>query len=872
MSRMSVSAGRNQVTKEEIGSQDSHSSYLHQGLEEYEIGKRQRTFGLNTIQQTREIQVLSIVLEQFKSPLIYILVIAAGVTMLLQDYVDTAIIGLAVVVNTILGFYQEYKAQKALAALRSLLSPKATVMRNGSRQVVDASDIVPGDVCYVGLGEHIPADSMVVFSEDFSVNEAILTGESVPVRKKAFREREVVFSDLDQLTEKWDTIDRSVKVFAGTTVSSGEATVIITITGLRTEVGKIAKSLQETVEGPTPLQKRISKLSNQLAIIVGIAATVIFITGLVFNTGDAAIRDRFEEMFTTSVAVAVSAIPEGLAVSLTAILALGMQRILRRKALVRKLVAAETLGSVTTICADKTGTLTEGVMRVTEADFVDESEGVKAAVLTNDRRDSLEIAMWNWVVDVQKHDAQREVDANNRIDSIPFSPQHKYSAKLYEDGAYMIGAPELVLSFCSTSGSSKQRWIKKFDEYGLKGMRLVGFARRKRKRGERRLSRKSVQAGMEWLGILIYEDPIRVGVATALEEAKKAGISVKVITGDYRATAEGVLEQLGILTQKMKLSSHQPLVMDGSELDQLSIDELRSRVTDTVLFVRTDPTQKLKIVEALQANGEVVAMTGDGVNDAPSLKRADIGIVVSSSSDVAKETADMVLLDNNFATIISAVEEGRGIYENLRKVILYLLSDAFAEVVLVMSSLLFRLPLPVTAAQILWINLVDDGLPNLALTVDPKEADLLKRTPRKLDEPLLDKEIKVLMVLISTSAAFVVLIVFAVYFQLSSIDHARTMAFTGLAVSTLIYVFSTRSLRNPVWKEGFFVNKWLVVAVLGGFGLQLSAIYIPFLQEFLETVPLSLVDWIVIFGSALVVVAVVEITKFLFIKSKLLNH
>lgn len=843
--------------------------FLHQGLAAQEARKRLREFGPNQIEKKREVGAFAVLVSQLKSPLIYILIIAALVTIFLKDYVDAGVIGLAVVVNTLLGFYQERKAQRAIAALSELLSPKATVIREGNRQTIGAEEVVVGDVCLVGLGEKIPADSIVVEADDFSVTEAILTGESVPVHKHSARSL-IVANDLEGLKHEWKDIDRNSKVFAGTIAASGNAFLIVSAIGIDTEVGKIARSLVETVEEPTPLQKRITVLSNQLALFIGVIAVLIFVSGMLVGTGEETeLVKRFEMMFTTSVAVAVAAIPEGLAVSLTVILAIGMQRILHRRALVRKLMAAETLGSVTVICADKTGTLTEGIMRVTETVFMDEKLGVQAAILSNDKRDPLEVSMWNWVREKKRVDPQRIVEANPRVDAIPFSPERKFTAKLYKDRVYLMGAPEVVLSFCKMPASAKQRWSRKFDEYGMQGLRIVGFASRASRGGERKLAKKGVQSNLEWLGLVVYEDPVRRGVARVLSEAKKAGISVKVITGDYRATAEAVLERLGLLSKLAKLRAKHSLVLEGPELERLSDDELRSRVAETVLFARIDPIQKLRIVEALQANGEVLAMTGDGVNDAPALKRADIGIVVSGASDVAKETADMVLMDDNFATILAAVEEGRGIFDNLRKVILYLLSDSFSEVILILGSLLMRIPLPLTAAQILWINLITDGFPHLALTVEPKDSDLMRQKPRDPREPLVDAEIKVLIFLISVVTGLITLAAFFFFWNLySDIRSARSLAFTMLGIDSLVYVFSARSLREPVWKTRVLANPWLIVAVMGGFVLQVLGLYVPFLQRLLQTRPLTLLEWGAVVLEVILVIGTIETVKWLFLRQR----
>lgn len=842
---------------------------LREGLSEAEAGERLGNFGPNAIRKKETIQSLSILLSQLRSPLIYILLFAVVITIFLGDYIDAGVIGLAVFINATLGFYQEYKAQRALVALRELLSLKATVIREGQRVSIEAGGVVPGDICLVGLGERIPADGVVIGEEEFSVTEAILTGESLPVHKNAVKIRSLDGEDIAEVRRKWGGLERDLRVFAGTIVTSGTATIMVVVTGAESEVGKIAETLAETREEATPLQKRIAHISNQIAILVGIIALVLFVLGIVIGNGEGGFLERFRVMFTTAVAVAVAAIPEGLAVSLTVILAIGMQRILKRRALVRRLVAAETLGSVTVICADKTGTLTEGMMRVTKAEFTDRERGVLAAVHSNDRRDPLEIAMWEWVHETQGKDPQHMVEINRRLDAIPFSPKEKFSAKLTERGVYVIGAPEVVLSFSDLSGSATQRWLRKFDEYGYLGYRLVGLAFRERKAREYRLTAKSIKRGLTWLGILVYEDPIREGVKEALAEARKAGIKVKVITGDYRATAEAVLERLGLLTQREKLASPYPLVIEEEEIEALTVEELRGRVEHAVLFARIDPVQKLKIVEALQANGEVVAMTGDGVNDAPALKRADIGIVVSGATDVSKETADMVLLDDNFSTIVAAVEEGRGIFENIRKVILYLLSDSFSEVILVLGSILLRVPLPLTAAQILWINLITDGFPNLALTVEPKDGDLMRQQPRDRREPLVDYDIKLLVVLISAVTGIATLLAFLWFWRyFGDAESARSVVFVMLGVDSLIYVFSARSLRRPIWKTPLLSNPWLLLAVIGGFFLQLGALYLPFLRMVLETRELAPVEWIVVLVEVVLVIGIIELVKWKFLEHK----
>jgi len=820
------------------------------GLSQIEAEKRLKQYGENKLKGKKRVSWLKVLLWQFRSPLIYILVIAAGITLALGDVIDAGVIGAAVVLNTILGFYQELKAERSLEALSKMLTPEAKVIRDGKRRLIEASEVVPGDVCILELGERVAADGEVIKADSLTVDEAILTGESKPVDKK-----------------------RTDKVFMGTTISSGIGKMIVKGTGQETEVGKIADRLAETIEEKTPLQKQIGVLSKKLAVMVGIISLVILGVGLW-------VGDPFVEIFTVAVAVAVSAIPEGLAVSLTVILAIGMQRIFKRKSLVRKLVAAETLGSVTVICADKTGTLTEGKMRVVKADMGGKSEGctvkeaagllVRSAILCNDMRDPLEIGMIEWAkerlgkIKGLPKGVEGMQEKYPRLDEIPFDPRKKYIATLHEQRGLVrnlllvSGAPEVIVKKSDLSSKSKEDWLNKFQEEGKKGYRLVGFAFKEIKK--KRMTDGDID-NLKCVGYLAFADPVRKGVKEALGAAKRAGIQVKVITGDYRATAEAVLKELGIGGKELKENQ----VMEGYELEKISDEELKGRIDKVVLFARTNPEQKLKIVQVLQEKEEVVAMTGDGVNDAPAVKKADIGIVVETASAVAKETADMILLDSNFATILAAVEEGRGIFVNLRKIILYLLSDAFAEVILVLSSMIFGMPLPITAAQILWVNLVDDGLPDFALTLEPKPADLMKHKPAGHERELLDVEIKWLIGLISTVAGGLALIVFWIYWKnTGDIVLARTVTFTMLGVDSLLYVFSCKSLTEPLWKEKLFDNKWLLGAVGLGMGFQLMAIYLPSLQRVLRTVALGVNEWLVILGASILVISMIEGVKWRF--------
>jgi Ca2+-transporting ATPase len=816
------------------------------GLTHQEAQKRLAKYGLNTLAKKNGRSSWKLLIDQLKSPLIYILLVAALMTFWLHDYTDTIVILAAVVMNTLLGFIQENKAQETLESLSRLLTPKAKIIRDNQRQIVDATQLVPGDIVILEMGSRIPADGFLVQADSLTVNEAILTGESMPVEKKA-----------KSSTDTSQSTDHNL-VFMGTIVTSGIGKMQIDNTGPRTKMGQIAHTLKTTKDPKTPLQKKIDELSGFLAIFIGASAIAVFLIGL-------AGQRSFMEMFMVSVALAVAAIPEGLTVTMTVILAVGMQRILKRKAVVRQMTAAETLGSVTTICTDKTGTLTEGKMQVMGTDFTNEDQTLTALVLCNDQRDPLEMAMLDWAQ--KQPEYQTEVfDLYPRLDELPFDPEHKYIATLHQKNKEKLllvsGAPEVILGKSQISHQEKTLWLSRLDAAAAKGLRVVAFAQRNNFHN-RKLSRTDIQQ-LTFLGTVYFEDPVRPGVKEALQECRAAGIKVKVITGDYKKTAMAILHKLGLMKDH-----EEELVVEGSEWEKLDKTAKNQKVKQAILFSRFTPWQKLEIVQLMQEQGEVIAMTGDGVNDAPAIKKADIGIVVEQASDVSKQTADMVLLDSNFATIVAAVEEGRGIFANIRKVILYLLADAFAEVFLVLASIFLKIPLPLTAAQILWINLISDGFPSLALTVEPKDKNLMDQPPRSASEPLVNFPVKFLIVLISLTAGLLTLGLFQLFLHSfgQSLVLARTVSFASLGVTSLFYVFSCRNLDKPIFKQNQLQNPWLIVAVAGGFLLQISAVYLKPLQGFLHTQSLSLTVWLLIIGVNLLVICLIEGVKWIFVRS-----
>ncbi len=808
------------------------------GLTSAEAAERLARFGPNLLPEEPLPSDIVILLAQLRNPLVYVLGGAAFITAVLRRPSDTAIILIAVLINATLGFWQERRANRALAALRRLVKPQTLVVRDGEQQSIPLSQVVPGDLAVLSPGSTVPADGEIIEAVDLFVNEALLTGESQPVRKAP-----------------------AAEALMGTIVVSGRGRMRVGHTGERTKMGGLATS----VAGPaqdTPLQRQLRSLSRTLAVGVGALTLAVFLVGLL--TG----RPAFE-MFLTAVALAVSTIPEGLLISTTAVLAIGMVRILQRKGLVRRLLAAETLGGVTVICADKTGTLTEGAVRVASYQG-DERWLLLGAALCNNLQDPLEIAEYEWaraILARAKVDGQESEPATTieqltrsypRIDEVPFSSALRYQATLcaHESEAllFVAGAPEVVLEQCDLPPLARQTRQGDIEASARAGYRLLGF-------GYKRVPQHvaTVEAAgtdhLAWAGLLLFEDPVRPGVREALSLAEGAGIAVKVITGDYAATALHVLAQIG-----KRLAPEQVLL--GDELAAIGPRDLAARIQNIVLFARTDPAQKLVIVEALKERGDVVAMMGDGVNDAPALARADIGIVVGSASDVARETADLVLLDSNLATVVAAIEEGRGIFDNLRKIVLYLLSDAFGEIIVVAGSMLLALPLPLTAAQILWINLVSDGFPDLALTVDPKRHGILEDPPRDPREPLVTRRVGLLIGIIAVASGLIALGVFVAFWKVSGqIELARSVTFLTLGVNTLLYVFSIRNLDKPAWGSDWLSNRWLLAAVLGGFMLQALPFYVPMLRGFFGVVPLDASHWLVALFAALGVIVVTELAK-----------
>ncbi len=808
--------------------QDDSSTSKHDllhGLTTAEVLERRRQYGENILPTAKGISAWVILFSQLKSPLVYIILTAAVISLIVGEYGDFAIIMAVVVIDAILGFVQEYRAQQTYTALKSLLKPTTTVIRDGARQEIDVRELVPGDLVVLNAGEHVPGDGQIVDSTKLALDEAILTGESEPVGKGAA-------SDQNQ-------------VYTGTTVVTGRGLMRVTHIGSQTELGQIATSLQEETQ-ETPLQVRLRAFSHTLTRLVILITAAILVTGLISGR-------PFLQMLRVSIILAIAAVPEGLLIAVTVILVLGMRKILKRNGLVKKLLAVETLGSVTVICTDKTGTLTEGRMQITRTDISDPQRALETMVLCNDLEGPVDIALWEYAQTQLGTDPQELADRSERLAEELFSSETKFmiTANRIDGQAfdYLKGAPEIVLEMCQVTPTAHTHVISQVEQWADEGLRVLGLAYRPQGRLEDR-------AGYTWLGLVAMEDPIREGVREAIAVAKRGGIQVKMITGDYRRTAERIARSIGLPTSDEQ-------ILEGEVLTGLDDQQLEERVGKTVIFSRIRPQDKLRIVRALQARGEVTAMIGDGVNDAPALRRANIGVVVGSATDVAKETADLILLDSNFRTVVAAIEEGRVIFENIRKVVAYTLSNSFAEVLTIFGAMLLGWPAPLLVAQILWIHLICDGPSDIVLGFEPKEEGIMDEKPKSLKEPILNNLGLSLIGVISVSSAVVALQLFGHYYTMhNSQIEGQSYAFGTFAVNSMIYIFAYRSLRRSIFRSGSLSqNKPLIAAVLAGLLLAVGAFIVPAIRNLLGIVPLSLGQWGMIFGVAIGLLAVVEVGK-----------
>jgi len=845
------------------------------GLEKTEASKRLKLYGFNRLPRKKALTGLTLFFGQFKNPLVFILLAALAISFFAGHKSDSLIIFIVIMVTNTVGFLQEWKANNALEKLSQAVTHKIRVWRSGALMIIKRDDLVPGDIVEIMAGDVVPADARVFEIKNLKINEAALTGESMAVDKS-----------IGALNKEVSLADRKNMVYQGTIVADGFAKAIVTATGQETEIGQIAKLIKETSEGLTPLQKQINNFGVKLGIFLIIANVVIFLIGVISG------RDVFE-MFMISVVIVVSAVPEGLIPAMAIILAIGMQHLAKKQGLVRRAIAAETLGSVSVICADKTGTLTQGEMLVDKLITGDgiqklkkETLALKISVLCNDglienpgdEASKLKVsgnptdkALLLAGAGVGLYRQELESLAP-RLDEILFSSETKIMATLnkekYGEVIYIKGAPEKILALASKIlingkeekflAKDKKIQAEEIAKFTSMGARVIALAYKNKvvSKGKSKGLDVDDLNDVTLVGFLSLRDQIRADVKGAVQSCREAGIRVVIITGDNAQTAISIVKEIGL-----EINNHN--VISGDELDKMTDEELKKRIKDIRLYARVSPHHKLRIVNAFQEIGKTVAMTGDGINDSPALKKADIGVAIGSGTDVAKEAADLVLLDNNFLTIVAAVKQGRITFSNIRKVVLYLFTDCFQEMVIIGTSVLLGWPLPILPVQILWIKLIEDPLPAASLAFDVSDDNVMHEKPRSRKQALLTPALQKIIAFYAIVMDCFALAIFYYYFKVvGDIDLARTVMFATLGLSTMFYIYAVRSLDTSIFKAKHFSNKFLVMATLLGTVLIFASVYLPLLNKLLSTVPLRTHDWIFIIAYGLVSMLVFEMGKY----------
>jgi Ca2+-transporting ATPase len=859
------------------------------GLNDSEVTQRLKKYGKNEFKEEKKKGIFKLIFEQINDVMIYILIAAAVASASLGEISDAIIIAIVIILNAFIGIIQEKKAEEAIKELKKLSSPKSLVKRNGKVEEINSNQIVPGDIVVLEAGRMVPADMRLIDDASLKIEESSLTGESVPVEKG---------SDID-LSNKDDIAlgDQRNMAFMSTVVTYGRGEGVVVGTAMDTEMGKIADMLGKTIDEKTPLQKRLADIGKVLGVIALIISAVIFGLGVIQG------RDIFDMLF-TAISLAVAAIPEGLPAIVTIVLAMGVQKMIKRNAIIRKLPAVETLGSVNIVCSDKTGTLTQNKMTVTKIythdkikdvediniDKSSENMLLKTMVLCNDATyteknqtgDPTEVAL---LIMGNNNGLKKEEAEKNykRVNEIPFESDRKMMTTVNDvNGEYYVftkGAIDNLLNVSTKinidgeekelTEDKKKEILKAAEEMSSQALRVLGAAYKKT--DNTKGTREDFENDLVYTGLVGMIDPPREEVKASIKTCHNAGIKTIMITGDHKKTAFAIAKELNI-------AENESQAISGVEIDKLSEKELSNRIKDLRVFARVSPEHKVKIVNALRDNGNVVSMTGDGVNDAPSLKAADIGVSMGiTGTDVAKSASDMVLTDDNFSTIEHAIEEGRNIYKNIKKTILFLLSCNFGEIVAIFLAVLFKWPTPLIPIHILWVNLITDSFPALALGVEPGDPDIMKEKPRNPKESIfhgykLSLFINGLIIGALTLFAFVYGIrdfmgisgfeqIIPAQIPENALIHAQTMAFIVLSFSQLVHSLNMRSFEKSIFKKGLFTNKYLIGAILLGGVLQALIVSVPFLEEIFKVSMLNIVDWSIVLGLSLVPLIINEIIK-----------
>lgn len=849
------------------------------GLTNEESKKRLTDYGFNELIEAKKSTPLSIFINQFKNVMVLMLLGASIISFIINEFTDAMVILVILIVNAVLGFFQEYKAEKAMEALKSLAAPKAVVIRDGEERLIWSRELVPGDIVVLNVGDIVPANLRLISSVNLKVDQSHLTGESVPATK-----------DATKTAESTPLADRHSMIFMGSIVSFGKAIGIVTQTGMNTEIGVIAKRVTSEKDEKTPLDKEINVLAKWLAIVTVISVTFVFFFGLLY-------KYDFIEMLLTSVSVAVSAVPEGLPAVITITLAIGMQRMAAKNAVIRRLNAVQTLGSVTTICSDKTGTITKNEMTVKKIfdcfnDYEVTGSGYEPTgdFLLNKKKinpldnKQLKLLLTTGLLCNNAHYGKTDgsykvlgdptegcllalgakaglfVDGLKKdlteVSEISFTSERKRMSVVYESKegifAYVKGAPDVMLNHCTKvmngnkiiklTDKIKKSILDKNKSLASEALRVLAIAYKPFKGA---INEKNIESNLILLGLVGMIDPARPEVIDAIKTANEAGIRVMIVTGDHKLTATAIAREIG-------LYKNNSIAFSGEEIDLMSPSDFTKAVMTATIFARVSPEHKLKIVNELKKQGEIIAVTGDGVNDAPALKSAHIGIAMGiKGTDVSKQASDMVLTDDNFSTIIKAVEEGRGIFNNIKKFIRFLLSSNVDTIFVVIASIVMGLPLPYVPLHILWMNLITDGFPALALSVDTNSKSIMKYPPRSPKKSLI-KEISLFTIVGGLVAAIASIILFLIALQYegyfttlseNALLKARTMGISSAIIFELFFVFNCRSDTKSIWersfKKNFLSNKKLLLAVIASFILQLMFIYSPLFQSLFNTVPLN---------------------------------
>lgn len=853
------------------------------GLTSEDATQRLAKVGKNQFPEEKTFSAVRLLLMQFANPLMYIMIGATSVSFIIGENVTGFFVMFVLLSNALFSFYQEYKANNSLESLKRTIRLQTRILRDGRECEIDTADVVPGDVIILRAGDKVPADARILQANGFKVSEAVLTGESRAAEK-----------NIGVLSEDTEIGDRTNMVFMSTLVEEGTATAIVTTTGLDTEYGQIISVLKATEEEKTPLQKIIISLSKYIGIVITLVVSLIIILNWLQG-------HTFEEIFESALALFVSAIPEGLLPGITIVLVLGTRQIIKRNALVRRLAATETLGGVTVICTDKTGTLTKGVM---EANIILTTDGqmdvnhynssdissvffknIEISLLATDayienigaqysdlvvRGNLTEQALLKMVVRCGLNPYQIASD-KTLISSLLFSSDRKYSAFLRKNGdketLYVLGAPEVVegrvTKFLTSNGEEKvnndeyDKLIQQKNRLIESGYRVIACAYKDTSLGENELDQMA--QNLVLAGFIAIDDPVRDDLVEAFESTKRAGIRTVIVTGDHAVTAAIVANKLGIKVDNEN-------VLEGKDIDKMTDEELLEVIDRVILYARVSPSHKLRIVKAFQHSGEIVSMFGDGVNDAPALKAANIGVAVDTRVSAAREVADIVLLDGGFTTVVKAIEQGRIIFENIRRVFLYLITQDLTSFFIFFASIIFRLPLPVLGVQMLFVNLVESGLPDLALATEKDGSGLMDIPPRNPKESILNRASTYWLLFVLLIGGGIILGLYLFLLGFEDIDTIRTMIMVSLCIESLFMSLSIRSFKKSLWRSDIFSNRVLTGAIIVSLIIILLGVYNPWLQGILGTVSLEAGEWAIILVANLFEVIVFDALKMYFFR------